>query len=460
MSRVTGRRFDSGPPVVSNPPMSLKNRLKGLAIDALLSEPVRRARTGAHEVGRRLRREEPRVELYYQVDDPYSHLLVQLVPRLAELYPELTWEFYLVAEPSPDVDPEPVLRRKNAARDARELARYHDLEFPEVRKPPEGTPIARAAAVLTFRRPFPEQLAAARDVGEALWAGDGKAMALARGRHRYEATGNIKPLAHANYARLRKRGHYHGGVLRYGGEWYWGPDRLPYLEDRLRGDFERPDAPSVLQLRPAEQRPAEALPVEDGRVPLGFFFSFRSPYSYLALDRVLALAERYPVRLDFRPVRPMVARGLQVPRTKQLYIVHDAKREAERLGIPFGRICDPLGAGVDNCLAIFSYAEAQGRPGEFLRAAMRGAWAEGLDLADDDDLRQVVDRAGLDWDGARAALSDHAWKQRADDNAIALNKLDLWGVPSFQLGEYAAWGQDRLFIIEDKLRAHAASAPE
>lgn len=437
--------------------MSLKNRLKGLAIDAFLSDPVRRARGGAHEVARRLRREEPRIELYYQADDPYSHLLTQIVPRLAALYP-VSWEFYLVAEPNPDVNPEPVLRGKNAVRDAHELARYYDVEFPEVRKLPEPTPIARAGSVLTFRRPFAEQIAAAREVGEALWTANNAEMQLVRGRHRYEATGNVKPLAHANYALMRKRGHFHGGVLRYGGEWYWGLDRLAHLEDRLRRDFDRADAPSVLTPRPPEERPADELPTEDGLVPFSFFFSFRSPYSYLAVERVLELARRFPVRLDFRPVQPMVARGLPVPRAKQLYIVQDARREAERLGIPFGRICDPLGTGVDNCLAIFQYAEAQGRPGEFLLAAMRGAWAEALDLAGEADLRRVVESAGLDWEGARQALADDAWKKRAEDNALALNKLDLWGVPSFQLGEYATWGQDRLFLIEDKLRAHIAAS--
>ena len=28
-------------------------------------------------------------------------------------------------------------------------------------------------------------------------------------------------------------GHYLGGTLYYAGEWYWGIDRLPYLEERL-----------------------------------------------------------------------------------------------------------------------------------------------------------------------------------------------------------------------------------
>ena len=31
--------------------------------------------------------------------------------------------------------------------------------------------------------------------------------------------------------------------------------------------------------------------------------------------------------------------------------------------------------------------------------------------------------------------------------------LGLWGVPSMQVQDVAVWGQDRLWAIEDKLRA-------
>ena len=42
------------------------------------------------------------------------------------------------------------------------------------------------------------------------------------------------------------------------------------------------------------------------------------------------------IPLVLRPIAPMVARGLPVPQVKRLYIVRDAKRCADRLGIPFG----------------------------------------------------------------------------------------------------------------------------
>jgi 2-hydroxychromene-2-carboxylate isomerase len=33
--------------------------------------------------------------------------------------------------------------------------------------------------------------------------------------------------------------------------------------------------------------------------------------------------------------------------------------------------------------------------------------------------------------------------------------VNLWGVPSFRVGDFVAWGQDRLTLLEDRLRRHA-----
>src|SRR5690242_17744777 len=92
-----------------------------------------------------------------------------------------------------------------------------------------------------------------------------------------------------------------------------------------------------------------------------YFFSFRSPYSYLSAPRAFALAERYPVKLVYRGVRPMAMRGQPLPRAKQFYILRDAKREADHLQMPFGRMHDPLGDGVWRCLTVAEYAMEQGR---------------------------------------------------------------------------------------------------
>ena len=164
---------------------------------------------------------------------------------------------------------------------------------------------------------------------------------------------------------------------------------------------------------------------------LEFYPSLRSPYTYIAMERVYALARRYPVELVLRPVLPMVMRGLPVPRTKQLYIALDTKREAEDAGLAFGRVCDPVGRPVERAFSLYPWARERGRAAELLLSFARAAFAEGIDTGSDAGLRFVVERAGLDWDEARERLATDAWRDELEANREALFALGLWGVPSF-----------------------------
>jgi 2-hydroxychromene-2-carboxylate isomerase len=192
---------------------------------------------------------------------------------------------------------------------------------------------------------------------------------------------------------------------------------------------------------------------------MDLWFSFRSPYSYLALERVTDVLAALPVELKLRPVPPMVDRGLAMPRVKRMYIADDAKREADRLGIAFGKICEPHGNAVPHCLAIAKWAIDRGAGLAFARSALRGIWSEAADLSEYVDLRRIVERAELPWDDAKAALADATAPAWAAANAADLAVIGLWGVPSFRVGDVVMWGQDRLELIADRLRRHIAAAP-
>jgi 2-hydroxychromene-2-carboxylate isomerase len=187
-----------------------------------------------------------------------------------------------------------------------------------------------------------------------------------------------------------------------------------------------------------------------------FFFSFRSPYSYLAGPRAFALAERYDVDVVFRGVIPMAMRGQSVPVSKRLHTLRDAKREAERLGLPFGRIHDPIGDGAMRCLVVSEHAADAGRVRDFVLTASRAIWSEAVDVASDKGLRAVCERSGLDWAACAAALDDLGLRSRVDANTERVAELGHWGVPLFVLDGELYWGQDR---IEDVERALAVAAP-
>ena len=70
-------------------------------------------------------------------------------------------------------------------------------------------------------------------VGEALWTGNRAALEeLGRVHGMAEPDAASDCVAHGN-ARREKLGHYSGAMFYYGGEWYWGVDRVYHLEERL-----------------------------------------------------------------------------------------------------------------------------------------------------------------------------------------------------------------------------------
>lgn len=427
--------------------MSGKSQLVGAGVNLYLSS--RPAKYALHKVGRLLSGGRRRARFYYRADDPYSHLLVQVAPRLASAY-QLEIEIIPVAQPSIAANPAPDMLLQHAIRDAAILSEIYGVSFPRDAEPPSEDRARRAHAVLLERRPADEQLKVAAEIGEAVWRDDGVALAKIVERHASVSGEVVGPALEANYAALERAGHYQPGMLYYGGEWYWGIDRLHYLEERLQReglegciDLTRGPAPHLASMIRDTNR-------SEPRVEV--FVSFRSPYSYLAVPQLFELRDRYGIEVSVRPVLPMVMRGLPVPRAKRLYIVHDAKREADRLGIPFGHVCDPLGKGIGYCMSVFfGCALEKGLELEFSRSVMQGIWAEARDVAHIPDLVFLAGRVGISEAEVRAAIEDRSWEDKAKANRDALSALGLWGVPTLQIGAYSTWGQDRVPVVEAEI---------
>jgi 2-hydroxychromene-2-carboxylate isomerase len=436
--------------------MIIAKRLKGKAISAWLGAPGDAIRRAVTTVKSAVTSTPKRLDVYFDIADPWSYLAAQAAARLVEAYP-VELSFTTVTPPATDVNPQPALRTMYSLKDATELADYYDLDFPGKREADSGM-VRDIGAVLVRQRPAREQLACALDLAAALWSNDKKKLVALMGQYGSESHGAVLPILNTAYGELRKAGHYQGAMLHFGGTWYWGIDRLPYLEAALADAFGT-DRASVVTIRPESDRGAKLLAEKteknkDKTLACEMWFSFRSPYSYIALQQIEELLAPHGIPLVLKQIYPMVARGAQLPNVKRMYIAHDAKREADRLNIPFGEICDPLGTGVDNCLAIQHWANGRGAGLAFARSAMRGIWSEARDVSEYVDLKFLVERAGLPWEEAKAALADAAGPKMAHDNAADLNGIGLWGVPSFRIGDFVTWGQDRLPLLADRLRRH------
>lgn len=423
--------------------MSLKTAIQSRIAVCLTREARLQNERARVERARRRNGQPHVVDYFHQADDPYSHLAVQGMRLLAQRY-DVEFRPYLIG-PAPDwAAPERERLSTYARLDAARLAQRAGFRFvdPGAQPPPEHVaPVEAALASALSSGAFLEE---AVDLGERLWSGS---PVSPRG------SAAEAEVAKAEGARRRAAlGHYLGAMIHYGGEWYWGLDRLHYLEARLAELGARkagaPDAPIYLEGLPARagERGGGARPV------LEAFLSFRSPYTWIALARARAVADACGAELLLRPVLPMVMRGLPVPPQKRMYILMDAAREARRLGVSFGRIADPVGRPVERGYSLFPWARSQGRGYEYCNAFMEAVWSQGVDAGSDAGLRRIVEAAGLSWSEARLIVGNNDWRPEMEANRKAMFELGLWGVPSFRAGDVVTWGQDRLWVMEEALR--------
>lgn len=438
-------------------------------VAVLLTSPRFRAlRRARFEFQRRLTGRARTATVFIKADDPYSYLLLSVLGDFIREH-ELQLKLYTIAEVPADMVPQPELLEAYGRRDVARLAPMYGCDFPGESAARTPAPdLIRAAQELLpgcEREAMPAALDQALRILRALWHGDrgffadSTRMPVAQEpripAQQTDASNPSAPRLVANERRLQRMGHYNSAMLHYGGEWYWGVDRLWHLQQRLRptGAPFRPAAPAPIAARSEAER-SEQLP------PCEFFFSFRSPYSYLAVERAFAFADRLGLELRIRPVLPMVMRGLKVPRAKRIYFLQDAGREAERNGIPFGRVCDPLGAGVERCMAGYLFARDVGREREFVQAASTMIWSEGVDVATDTGLSAVVERAGFDaserdefFASVASAEREAEWRAMAEANQTELFAQGAWGVPVFRIGDLTVWGQDRFDLLEAQVRS-------
>lgn len=391
-------------------------------------------------------------EVYLRAKDPYSFLLIQALPELQQRF-KLKWDVYIVDDLQADMYPKPELWHDNALQDAIKLAGLYGFITPKKVSLDESQIQSATAHLLTVQK-NKGSIEQFKQVFLQLW------QEQAVTPKQIDETG--LELLQQNQQRLIKRGHYLSASIWHLGSWFWGLDRLDHLERQL----------NHMQLNKGEAQihfnktyvnfcrpyPTQHVKKSNLDTPLILYFSIRSPYSHLALERCRKLARHYKIPLVIKPVVPMVMRGLKVPPSKKFYIFFDTKREADKHEINYGFVADPLGDGVKRCYALFDYAKEQGKEIDFLSSYSHAVNAEGVLSDSGSGLKLIVERAGLSWPKAKQILQttnwQNTWPSWAEQHEAELMQSSLWGVPSIKYQDCVVWGQDRLEFIEQKIREH------
>ncbi len=415
----------------------------------IASSQLKSLRRGMAEGRRRLRGQPHILDVFIRIDDPYSYLLMQVMADFCRRFcVQPRW--HCIVDSPAEMYPEQLMWRDYASRDAAQLAACYGLDFPQPAADLSQGAIDSAAAALLRTAPDNYPRLACEILGQ-LWRGAGG-----------PAECGLRPDERArllsNQQLLQRLGHYAGAMIYYGGEWYWGIDRLDHLERRLidLGAAHSAGEQPYFTRAYRDFCRGVAGDIPAARRALVIYWSARSPYSYLALERASVLARHYQLSLTIKPVMPMMMRGMAVPPSKKMYIFHDTKREADKLGIPYGFVADPLGSAVERCYALCDYAEREGLLEDYLLSFARGVNAEGIRADSDRGLRKIVERCGLDWAQAKALLGDSSWRSWAQKNLEEMYAMGCWGVPSFRYGELTLWGQDRLGLVENAMLSTSA----
>ena len=297
------------------------------------------------------------VEYFHQVDDGYSHLAVQALASLAERY-DIDLECYLVDGPAGANAPEPELLINLSRYDASKIAPHYKLNFPENLDAPTSNLLKLARSILANLN-NQDFIAHAATVGHALWSGSEATLQELGKVHGFSSLEEEKAKYENGNIRRDSLKHYSGAMFYYGGEWYWGIDRLYHLEQRLAdlGADRLPDTPVIM---PKQEVKAGQLR-DNGSLTLEVFPSVRSPYTAMIFDRALELAKTTGVALHVRPILPMVMRGVSATREKGIYIFSDAAREARASNVPFGQFYDPIGEPSRRCFSLYPWACTQGK---------------------------------------------------------------------------------------------------
>ena len=176
-----------------------------------------------------------------------------------------------------------------------------------------------------------------------------------------------------------------------------------------------------------------------------FYFSFRSPYSWLGLHRIEHALAGLPVRLITIPCFPPPGSMDEdaTTRAENRYIVEDVARFTRAYGLDL-RWPEPFDTHWIRPHAAYLWAQDQGSGRDFALRAYAVRFSEGRDLGTDAVLADIAARCALDSSQLVQAADNPALQERVWQGMAEGGRLGLFGVPFFIYRDEHYWGNDRI----------------
>jgi len=206
---------------------------------------------------------------------------------------------------------------------------------------------------------------------------------------------------------------------------------------------------------------------------IDLYFSYRSPYSYLILPRMLKLKEKYDIEINFKVVYPIAIRMPEWFEGKNFFTFFffkmiDMRLQAKKLGIPFtsklkpdpirqnimtGKISSHQPYIFDIC-HLGQMAQMKGVGMEFAFEVSSLIFGGVENWNTDENLSEAAKKVGLDLIQLRESVNVHEEEiigQIKQNQADQLN-AGHHGVPLTVIGDKHFFGQDQFNKIMETLK--------
>tara|TARA_E500000318_G_scaffold56896_1_gene52894 strand:- start:771 stop:1391 length:621 start_codon:yes stop_codon:yes gene_type:complete len=192
---------------------------------------------------------------------------------------------------------------------------------------------------------------------------------------------------------------------------------------------------------------------------VSFYFDFSSPYGYLAAERMEEFESRVGVTVIWRPF--MIGAAFKQTGQSPLlgqpirgkYFRHDMERCAKFQRTPF-KIPEnfPYSALVPTRAFYWLESRSPALARRFAKDIYRGYFADGLDMANPENVFAAATRHSINPSEMRAAIETPRWKNHTreiTDEAIAMG---TFGSPFFFYEDEPFFGNDRLDQLEQWIK--------
>lgn len=187
------------------------------------------------------------------------------------------------------------------------------------------------------------------------------------------------------------------------------------------------------------------------------FYSFQSPYSYLALEPLYELEAHYDIELLWQPFSARVA-GQQLPAVPVLpekfsYVLEDLKRSAIELNVPFkipetwpASEFDPnritRGAVVANDMGVLK---------EYNYKVFNKCWGVGEDPNEENFLTELAEELDIDLADFLSRLSSTDTRERVKGIYKRGRSLGVFDTPTMLIDKERLVGLDKVAYLEKRL---------